>query len=72
MGMGPHGVDRAADYVMEIRAMEASHPTLTYIAPQAGDGPRAAVWNEDDGAHQVARDELRDLVLYLRARLGAR
>ena len=78
--MGPHErrpvpLDEAGgapDYVKEIRAMEAAHPTLTYIAPQGEDDPHAATWNEDDGAHQAARAELRNLVLYLRARFGAR
>jgi hypothetical protein len=69
---GVFGVDRAADYVREIRAMEAAHPTLTYIPPGTEDGPHAATWDDDNGSQKAEFSYLPDLVLYLRARFGAR
>ena len=68
--MGPHGVDRAPDYVLEIRAMEAAHPTLTYIAPKGDAGLHAATWDDDDGSHLVKFSYLPDLVGFLRPRFS--
>lgn len=68
---GVFGVDRAPDYVLEIRAMVAAHPTLTYIAPRGG-GPHVITWDDDDGSHKAEFSYLPDLVAYLRARFGAR
>lgn len=51
-----------------MEALVRAHPTLTYI-PR---GTHVATWMEDDGPHVEERATLRDLVLYLRARFGAR
>lgn len=64
---GVFGVDRAADYVKEIRAMVSAHPTLTYIAPK-GDGAHIATWDDDEASHKVEFSYLPDLVGFLRAR----
>jgi hypothetical protein len=59
------------DWVREMHGLLASHPTLDWLKPSIGIGPHVAVWEEDDGTHREVREELRDLVLYLRARLGS-
>ena len=69
---GVFGVDRAPDYVLEIRAMAAAHPTLTYIAPKVDDGLHTATWDDDGGSRIVKFDYLPDLVKFLRPRFGAR
>jgi hypothetical protein len=69
---GAFGVDRAADYVLEIRAMEAAHPTLTYIAPRGDGFLHRATWDDDDGSHLVKFSYLPDLVSFLRPRFSAR
>jgi len=69
---GVFGVDHAADYVLEIRAMAARHPTLTYIAPKTEGAPHMAAWDDDKGSHLVKFDYLRDLAAHLRPMFGER
>jgi hypothetical protein len=64
--MGP--TDGVFSAEREMEALVRAHPTLTYI-PR---GTHVATWMEDDGPHVEERATLRDLVLYLRARFGAR
>lgn len=69
---GVFGVDRAADYVLLIGAMEAAHPTLTYLRPQSPGAPHGAAWDDDEGSHKVTFDHLRDLYRFLALRFGER
>lgn len=69
---GVFGVDRAIDYVAAIEALEAAHPTLTYLRPRSEDAPYAATWDDDEGSHKVTFDHLRDLYRFLALRFGAR
>jgi hypothetical protein len=58
------------DWAREMLALVASHKTLDWLKPTVGSGPHIAVWQDDDGAQRAERDVLRELVLYVRARLG--
>lgn len=75
--MGPHGrmvplseAGGAPDWVREMTELVAAHPGLRWVKPEPDIKPHVAVWTDADGEHRELRDELRDLVLYLRERLG--